>query len=211
MRSIVCCICSVCQFHSTPSVTTPCCFFCCCPNSSIPSRPYEKPTCSMQPACRLSLIATSLARLPSRTNVVERTVSAPSPLSPEPTTPPFPSALYPPHAQGVAAIVASWALSPVFSGVIAVFLFLVVRTFVLRSEHSLKRSLVAFPLLVTATIAVNGEGRKAAASAFFREGGGVFSVFILLGCCFSRAGDRNDGGQRRQKKPRVLEAFLRGG
>ncbi|CAM9951823.1 unnamed protein product [Scytosiphon promiscuus] len=60
-----------------------------------------------------------------------------------------------PYLDGVAAIVASWALSPVFSGIIAVVLYLVVRTFVLRSEHSLSRSLIAFPLLVTATIAVN--------------------------------------------------------
>ena len=36
-------------------------------------------------------------------------------------------------------------------------LYLTMRTFVLRSENSLKRSMVAFPLLVTATIAVNGE------------------------------------------------------
>lgn len=60
-----------------------------------------------------------------------------------------------PFLEGVSAIVASWALSPVFSGIIAVFLFLTVRTFVLRSEKSLSRAMVAFPLLVTATIAVN--------------------------------------------------------
>ena len=47
-------------------------------------------------------------------------------------------------------------LSPVLSAVWAVILYLIMRTFVLRSEDSLKRSMIAFPLLVTATIAVNG-------------------------------------------------------
>lgn len=58
--------------------------------------------------------------------------------------------------QGISAIVASWALSPVLSGVVATLLFFVVRTLVLRSEHSLNRSMIAFPVLVTVTIAVNG-------------------------------------------------------
>ncbi|CAN0475379.1 unnamed protein product, partial [Hapterophycus canaliculatus] len=44
---------------------------------------------------------------------------------------------------------------PVLSGVIAVFLFLFVRTFVLRSADSYKRAVFLFPFLVTATIAVN--------------------------------------------------------
>ncbi|CAN0494136.1 unnamed protein product, partial [Hapterophycus canaliculatus] len=57
--------------------------------------------------------------------------------------------------QGVSAIVASWVLSPVLSGIIAVFLFLFVRTFVLRSADSAKRAIFIFPFLVTATIAVN--------------------------------------------------------
>eukprot|EP00178_Gracilaria_changii_P014785 TRINITY_DN4145_c0_g1_i1.p2 TRINITY_DN4145_c0_g1~~TRINITY_DN4145_c0_g1_i1.p2 ORF type:complete len:419 (-),score=59.75 TRINITY_DN4145_c0_g1_i1:269-1498(-) len=60
-----------------------------------------------------------------------------------------------PFLEGVSAIVASWVLSPVFSGIIAVFLFLTTRTFVLRSEKSTSRALIAFPLLVTATVAVN--------------------------------------------------------
>ena len=64
-------------------------------------------------------------------------------------------------SQGVAGIVASWVLSPVFSGIIAVFLFLTVRTFVLRSEKSVSRALIAFPILVTATIAVNGKLHQA--------------------------------------------------
>ena len=59
--------------------------------------------------------------------------------------------------QGISSIVASWALSPVLSGIIAVALFLFVRTFVLRSEDSAKRAILIFPFLVTATIAVNGK------------------------------------------------------
>ncbi|CAM9387888.1 unnamed protein product [Scytosiphon promiscuus] len=60
-----------------------------------------------------------------------------------------------PYLKGVSAIVASWALSPVLSGIIAVFLFLFVRTFVLRSADSYKRAVLIFPFLVTATVAVN--------------------------------------------------------
>ncbi|CAN0397168.1 unnamed protein product [Pylaiella littoralis] len=62
-----------------------------------------------------------------------------------------------PYLKGVSAIVASWALSPVLSGIIAVALFLFVRTFVLRSSNSHKRAIMIFPFLVMATIAVNGE------------------------------------------------------
>eukprot|EP00752_Nemacystus_decipiens_P014274 g12695.t1 len=60
-----------------------------------------------------------------------------------------------PYLKGVSAIVASWVLSPVLSGFIAVALFLFVRTFVLRSENSAKRAIWIFPFLVTATISVN--------------------------------------------------------
>ncbi|CBJ33038.1 high affinity phosphate transporter, probable [Ectocarpus siliculosus] len=60
-----------------------------------------------------------------------------------------------PYLKGISAIVASWVLSPVLSAVIAVALFLFMRTFVLRSPDSHKRAIVVFPFLVTATIAVN--------------------------------------------------------
>ncbi|CAB1100652.1 unnamed protein product [Ectocarpus sp. CCAP 1310/34] len=60
-----------------------------------------------------------------------------------------------PYLKGVSAIVASWALSPLFSAVIAVALFLFMRTFVLRSPDAHKRAINVFPFLVTATIAVN--------------------------------------------------------
>ncbi|CAM9752859.1 unnamed protein product [Ectocarpus sp. 8 AP-2014] len=60
-----------------------------------------------------------------------------------------------PYLKGISAIVASWFLSPVLSAVIAVALFLFMRTFVLRSPDSHKRAIAVFPFLVTATIAVN--------------------------------------------------------
>ncbi|CAN0494590.1 unnamed protein product, partial [Ectocarpus sp. 12 AP-2014] len=56
---------------------------------------------------------------------------------------------------GVSGIVASWVLSPVLSGVIAVVLFLLVRTFVLRSEKANTRAVAIFPVLVFGTVAVN--------------------------------------------------------
>ncbi|CAM9960275.1 unnamed protein product [Scytosiphon promiscuus] len=57
-----------------------------------------------------------------------------------------------PYLKGVSAIVASWVLSPVLSGVIAVFLFLFVRTFVLRSADSAKRAIILFPFLSTTSV-----------------------------------------------------------
>lgn len=62
-----------------------------------------------------------------------------------------------PFVKGIAGIVASWVLSPVFSGIISVALFLSVRHFVLRSENAYNRAFWVYPLLVTATISVNGE------------------------------------------------------
>ena len=62
-----------------------------------------------------------------------------------------------PFLKGVSAIVASWALSPVFSGIIAVVLFYSVRSIVLRSDNSHNRAIFIFPFLVMATVAVNGE------------------------------------------------------
>ncbi|CAM9644653.1 unnamed protein product, partial [Ectocarpus sp. 6 AP-2014] len=59
-----------------------------------------------------------------------------------------------PYIKGIFAIVVSWALSPVLSGVVATLLFFVVRALVLRSEHALNRSMIVFPLLVTVTIAI---------------------------------------------------------
>ncbi|CAN0492479.1 unnamed protein product, partial [Discosporangium mesarthrocarpum] len=60
-----------------------------------------------------------------------------------------------PFVKGISAIVASWAISPIFSAILAVLLFFFVRTFVLRSEKSFERSFYMYPLLVAATIAIN--------------------------------------------------------
>ena len=62
-----------------------------------------------------------------------------------------------PFVNGIAGIVASWILSPFFSGILALAIFLAVRTFVLRSEHAHQRSFWVYPVLVLATISVNGE------------------------------------------------------
>lgn len=55
---------------------------------------------------------------------------------------------------GIVTIVASWFISPVLSGIIAVLLFLFVRTFILRSEYSLNRSFLFFPILVGLTTTI---------------------------------------------------------
>ncbi|CAN0528003.1 unnamed protein product, partial [Ectocarpus sp. 8 AP-2014] len=60
-----------------------------------------------------------------------------------------------PYFKGVAAIAVSWVLSPIFSGVASLLVFLTVRTFVLRSPNAFGRSFWVFPVLVMVTIAVN--------------------------------------------------------
>lgn len=64
-----------------------------------------------------------------------------------------------PFVKGISGIVTSWVLSPVFSGILAMAIFLGVRTFVLRSEHAHQRAFWVYPVLVLATITVNGEDR----------------------------------------------------
>ena len=77
-----------------------------------------------------------------------------------------------PYLKGVSSIVASWALSPVFSGIIAVALFFAVRTFVLRSANSYKRAIITFPFLVMITVAVNGKSA-------------MFGTFMLIVACIT--------------------------
>ncbi|CAM9944082.1 unnamed protein product, partial [Chrysoparadoxa australica] len=60
-----------------------------------------------------------------------------------------------PFIKGVSAIVASWVISPVFSGVLAMILFLTVRTAVLRSENAYQRSFWVYPVLVATTLIIN--------------------------------------------------------
>ena len=62
-----------------------------------------------------------------------------------------------PYVQGMVAIVASWVISPVFSGIVSFFLFLAVRTHILRSPRAFERAFWVYPILVMFTIAVNGE------------------------------------------------------
>lgn len=88
-----------------------------------------------------------------------------------------------PYLKGVSAIVASWAISPLLSGILAVMLFLVVRTFVLRSQDSYKRAVMIFPLLVTATIAVNGEfGLGGGGGERWNDGTEEAAAAIVVGC-----------------------------
>ena len=62
-----------------------------------------------------------------------------------------------PYVEGMVAIVASWVISPVFSGIVSFLLFLTVRTFILRQPRAFERSFYVYPMLVMFTIAVNGK------------------------------------------------------
>jgi phosphate/sulfate permease len=57
-----------------------------------------------------------------------------------------------PFVKGVTSIVLSWVFSPVLSGVVSMLAFLFVRKFILRSEHSVERAFLFFPLLVAFTV-----------------------------------------------------------
>lgn len=60
-----------------------------------------------------------------------------------------------PYVSGIAAVVSSWFISPVLSGILATLLFWLVRLVVLRSPNSYSRSFIAFPFLVFFTVMVN--------------------------------------------------------
>lgn len=69
--------------------------------------------------------------------------------------------------KGVAPVIASWMVSPLLSGGFAVILFTSVRRLILRHEHSSRRALLFFPILVGFTVVINayfiifkGLGRK---------------------------------------------------
>eukprot|EP00210_Caulerpa_lentillifera_P002312 g2219.t1 len=57
--------------------------------------------------------------------------------------------------EGIVPIIISWVTSPLLAGLISVTLFLLVRSFILRKEDSLERSLKFFPLLVGIACVVN--------------------------------------------------------
>ncbi|CAM9492948.1 unnamed protein product, partial [Choristocarpus tenellus] len=61
-----------------------------------------------------------------------------------------------PFVKGISAIVVSWFISPIFSAVLTALLFLIVRTLVLRPENSYNRAFFFYPLLVAATLSING-------------------------------------------------------
>mmetsp|Transcript_10674 Transcript_10674/g.25327 ORF Transcript_10674/g.25327 Transcript_10674/m.25327 type:complete len:493 (-) Transcript_10674:553-2031(-) len=60
-----------------------------------------------------------------------------------------------PYVEGVVAIVISWIVSPVLSGLLSTALFGSVRYLVLRAENSYDRSWYVLPLLVFVTVLVN--------------------------------------------------------
>lgn len=47
-----------------------------------------------------------------------------------------------PYFSGISAVVASWFISPICSGLLAALLFFLVRAFVLRSKNSYERAFV---------------------------------------------------------------------
>tara|TARA_B100001094_G_scaffold333196_1_gene409401 strand:- start:2133 stop:3668 length:1536 start_codon:yes stop_codon:yes gene_type:complete len=60
-----------------------------------------------------------------------------------------------PFIGGVAGIVVSWIISPVFSAILSSSLFGILRTCFLRSEYSFYRSSYVFPIMVGATVTLN--------------------------------------------------------
>ena len=60
-----------------------------------------------------------------------------------------------PYVKGVTAIVVSWLLSPIVSGVFAFVLFLSIRTLVLRSSNSYNLARYLFPIMALVTVVVN--------------------------------------------------------
>ena len=60
-----------------------------------------------------------------------------------------------PYIGGVGGIVLSWFISPLFSGIIAVIIFALIRTLVLRKQFNTKRINWAYPILIGITITIN--------------------------------------------------------
>jgi sodium-dependent phosphate transporter len=53
-----------------------------------------------------------------------------------------------PYVTGMVPIFLAWIVSPLMSGIIAVTLYLIIRTFILRSEHGYTRAFYTLPILV---------------------------------------------------------------
>ena len=60
-----------------------------------------------------------------------------------------------PWIGGVSGIILSWFLSPIFSAMVASFIFFMTRCFVLRSKNSFDKSYRTFPIFVALTITLN--------------------------------------------------------
>ena len=60
-----------------------------------------------------------------------------------------------PYVGGVAGIVLSWVLSPLFSAMISSTLFVVIRQVILRSKDSFERTTYLFPVLIGGTVTLN--------------------------------------------------------
>ena len=60
-----------------------------------------------------------------------------------------------PYVGGVGGIVMSWFISPIFSGLIAMFVFFTTRTMVLRHNFNSNRLLLIYPILIGSTITIN--------------------------------------------------------
>jgi len=61
---------------------------------------------------------------------------------------------FPPY-KGLVPVVIAWFFSPVFSAIAAFTIFMLVRTFVLRTEHAVTRSYYVLPIAVFGTIWIN--------------------------------------------------------
>ena len=60
-----------------------------------------------------------------------------------------------PYVGGVAGIVLSWVLSPLFSAIISSTLFVIIRQVILRSKDSFERTTYLFPVLIGGTVTLN--------------------------------------------------------
>ena len=60
-----------------------------------------------------------------------------------------------PYVGGVAGIVLSWVLSPLFSAMISSTLFVIIRQVILRSKDSFARTTYLFPVLIGGTVTLN--------------------------------------------------------
>lgn len=56
---------------------------------------------------------------------------------------------------GILPIITSWIISPILSGIVGAFIYWFTRKFILRSQNSVEKSFIYFPIFVVLTIAIN--------------------------------------------------------